>query len=181
MLFLAGPAATRVMAAPLVFLLLSIPPPTLIVNAITAPLQLVASRIAEASLMTIGVPVFREGNLLQLPSTTLEVAEACSGLRSLVSLGAVAVMLAWATEHRLLPRAAMVAAAVPIAVVANGFRVALTAVATEIWGPGVATGSWHTFTGWLTFVGSLALLMLLRRAFHATGRTPAVQIPAVHA
>jgi exosortase len=167
LLFLAGSATVRLMAVPLIFVLLAIPPPALIVNAITLPLQLVASRIAEASLMALNIPVFRDGNVLHLQSTALEVAEACSGLRSLVSLGALAALLAWATERRLPARAAIVAASVPIAVVMNGLRVALTGVASEVWGPAMATGSWHTFTGWLTFVASLTTLMLLRRAAHA--------------
>src|SRR5688572_26463047 len=106
-LFLAGWGAARVIAAPLVFVLLSIPPPTLLINAITLPLQLVASQIAEVALMASGVPVFRDGNVLHLPSTALEVAEACSGLRSLVSLGALSVLLAWASEQNLVPRAAI--------------------------------------------------------------------------
>ena len=166
--FLAGPAVTRVMAAPLVFMTLAIPPPTLVVNAVTLPLQLVASRIAETTLMTIGVPVFRDGNVLQLPSTALQVAEACSGLRSLVSLGALAALLAWASERAVLNRAAIVAAAIPIAVIINGLRVALAGVASETWGPAIVTGGWHSFTGWVTFVGSLALLLLIRRLLHLT-------------
>ena len=87
--FVAGGARSRVLAAPLVFLLIAIPLPALIVNAITLPLQLVASRIGETTLSAAGVAVFRDGNLLELPSTTLEVAEACSGLRSIVSLAAI--------------------------------------------------------------------------------------------
>jgi exosortase len=166
LLFVAGHRAARVMAAPLLFVLLSIPPPALVVNAVTFPLQLVASSIAEASLAGVGVPVFREGNVLFLPSAAIEVAEACSGLRSLVSLGALAVLLAWASEQRLAPRLAIVAAAIPLAVVMDGFRVALTGLASEAWGPAVATGSWHSFTGWLTFVASMGSLLLLRRAMH---------------
>jgi exosortase len=80
--FLCGTAATRVMAAPLAFLLLAIPPPTLVVTALTLPLQTIASRIGETTLAAGGVPVVRDGNPLRLPSTTLEIAEACSGLRS---------------------------------------------------------------------------------------------------
>jgi exosortase len=138
-----------------------------VVNAVTLPLQLVASQIAEASLMTVGVPVYREGNVLLLPSAALEVAEACSGLRSLVSLGALSVLLAWATESRTPARVVIVAAAVPVAVLMNGLRVALTGLASEAWGPSVATGSWHTFTGWLTFVAAMGSLMLLQRLLQA--------------
>jgi exosortase len=161
--FLAGPRALRTVAAPLVFLLIAVPLPALVVNAITLPLQLTASRVAEATLWTVGVPVFRDGNVLELPSTALEVAEACSGLRSIVSLAAIACLLAW-TDTSLPRRLAIVAASVPVAVVMNGLRIAATAVACETWGPRAASGSWHTFSGWITFVVSVMVLINLQRA-----------------
>jgi exosortase len=160
---LAGRAAFRVMLAPLVFLLLAIPLPTLVVNAVTLPLQMVASQIAESALGTIGVPVFRDGNVLQVPSANLQVAEACSGLRSLVSLGACGVLLAWATQSSRLKQVAIIAATVPLAIVMNGFRIAATGVACEIWGRHVASGGWHTMTGWVTFVVSMSLLVQASR------------------
>lgn len=159
----AGPAALRTLTAPFVFLLLAIPLPALIVNAITLPMQLVASRIAELSLAAMAVPVYREGNLLMLPSSTLEVAEACSGLRSLVSLAAVGVVLAWTLDRRPARRVALVLAAVPVAVFMNGLRIAATGVAVEQWGAGAGKGAWHELTGWLTFVGSMAVLVGVRR------------------
>jgi exosortase len=165
--FLGGAAALRVMAAPVLFLLIAIPLPALIVNAVTLPLQLVASRLAEALLSTAGVPVFRDGNLLVLPSATLEVEQACSGLRSLISLGALAIVLAWATERRAGRRIAIVGAAFPIAIVANGLRIAATGVAVEAWGPQAAAGGWHTLTGWLTFVVAVGALVGVQRLLHA--------------
>ena len=161
--FLCGTAAARVMAAPLAFLLLAIPPPTLVVTALTLPLQTMASRIGETTLVAGGVPVVRDGNLLRLPSTTLEIAEACSGLRSLLSLGALAVLLSWATERSWPRRALIVAAAVPIAVVVNGLRVAVTGFACELWGRAAAADPWHTLTGWLTFAAAMALLVSVGR------------------
>jgi exosortase len=162
--FLAGGAALRIMAAPLVFLLIAIPLPALVVNTITLPLQFVATRIAESALATAGVPVFRDGNVLHLPSTLLQVAEACSGLRSLVSLGGIGVLLAWATQSSIAKRLAILVATVPIAIVINGLRIAVTGVACEISGRDVATSGWHTFTGWVTFVLSLWLLVQASRA-----------------
>ena len=166
--FLAGPAATRVVAAPLFFLLLAIPPPTLVVTAVTLPLQVVASQIAEATLVLVGVPVVRDGNLLRLPSTTLAVAEACSGLRSLVSLGALAVVLAWAADLSWTKRAVVVAASVPIAVALNGLRVAVTGVACQVWGRAAAADPWHSLTGLLTFAASLLVLLSILRLLEAT-------------
>jgi exosortase len=161
--FLAGTLAFRVMLAPLIFLLIAIPLPALVVNAVTLPLQFVASAIAESTLATAGVPVFRDGNVLHLPSTMLQVAEACSGLRSLVSLGGIGVLLAWATQSSIPKRLAILAATVPIAIVVNGLRVAVTGAACEIWGREVASSGWHTFTGWVTFVVSLWLLVQTAR------------------
>jgi exosortase len=157
--FLAGARAARMMAVPLVFLLIAIPLPSLIVNAVTLPLQFVASHIAESALTIASVPVFRDGNVLILPSTTLEVAEACSGLRSLVSLGAIGAVLAWAVERAAWRRTVLVLLTVPIAIVMNGVRIAATGIACEIWGPQLASGHWHTFTGWITFVVSTFVLV----------------------
>jgi exosortase len=159
---LAGTRAVRTVAAPLVFLLMAIPLPALIMNAVTLPLQLVASRIGEATLTAAGVSVFRDGNLLELPSTTLEVADACSGLRSIVSLAAIGGLLAW-TESSWPRRLVLIAASVPIAIVMNGLRIAATGLACETWGSRAAADPWHTLGGWLTFLISVAALMWLQR------------------
>jgi exosortase len=156
---LLGARALRVALAPLSFLLIAVPLPTLIVNAVTLPLQLVASRIAETSLMAAGVPVYRDGNLLALPSVTLEVADACSGLRSLISLVAIAAVIAWAEHRRPGRRVAVIAGAVPVAIVMNGLRIAVTGAACEWWSPRAAAGGWHTFEGWITFVASVGVLL----------------------
>jgi exosortase len=162
-LFSARDVAPRTLIAPFLFLLIAIPLPELVVNSITLPLQLVASRIAEFTLAALSIPVFREGNLLTLPSSTLEVAEACSGLRSLVSLGAIAVMLAWMLRRGVIARMALVAVTIPIAVIMNGLRIAATGVVVERWGPAFGKGAWHDFTGWITFVASLATLIAIQR------------------
>ncbi len=165
--FLAGGAAVRTIAAAFVFLAIAIPLPALVVNAITLPLQLVASRLAESTLAAVGVPVFRDGNVLALPSATLEVAEACSGMRSLVSLMAIGALLAWMTNAPLVRRSAIVALAVPLAVGVNGLRIAATGVACETFGPRAASGAWHEFTGWVAFVASVAVLGAIQRTFES--------------
>src|SRR5437868_6984993 len=183
--FVAGGAAARIAAAPLVFLLMAVPLPALVGNAVTLPLQLTASRIAEASLTAAGIPVFRDGNVLELPSAALEVAEACSGLRSLVSLTAIAGVLAWSATARSKPShltharwstlgrgAAIVAIAIPVAILMNGLRIAAVGIACELWDPRVASGAWHTFTGWITFIVSVVVLMRLQRVL-AAGSVPA--------
>jgi exosortase len=165
--YLAGAAAARILAVPIFFLLIAIPLPALVVNTITLPMQLVASRISENLLILSGVPVFRDGNVLELRSTTLEVAQACSGLRSLISLTAVACLVAWAAERSWLRRAVIVVAAVPIAVALNGLRVAATGLACEAWGPQMAKGTWHEMTGWITFGAAIATLLLFQRLLPA--------------
>jgi exosortase len=160
--FVAGARAARGVVAPLIFLLMAVPLPTLVVNAVTLPLQLTASRIAEQTLGAAGVAVFRDGNVLELPSGSLEVAEACSGLRSAVSLAAISVLLAW-TQPSWPRRAALILSALPIAIVMNGLRITATALACEAWGPDAATGAWHTFAGWLTFVASVVVLVMFER------------------
>jgi exosortase len=183
--FVAGSRALRTIAAPLAFLAVAIPPPALVVNAITLPLQFIASRIAEAALTAASVPVYRDGNVLALPSATLEVAEACSGLRSLVSLLAIGLLVAWLAETRTIRRAAIVAATVPIAIVMNGLRVAVTGIACETFGPRAASGGWHTFTGWITFVASLAVLAathrLVRLKANATRPNDGASVISEHA
>jgi exosortase len=179
--FLCGGRALRTIAPPLVFLLIAVPLPALIVNAITLPLQMVASRIGETTLTLAGVSVFRDGNLLELPSTTLEIADACSGLRSLVSLTAIAGLLAW-TEPSWPRRVALLAAGAPIAIVMNGLRIAATGLACEYWSPRAAADPWHTVGGWLTFVVSLALLFQLQRALPAVRKeAPSWELDPVRA
>lgn len=133
------------------------------------PLQLIASQLAERLLVVAGFPVFRDGNILELRSTTLEVAQACSGLRSLISLTAVACVIAWASDRPSM-RALIILAATPIAVALNGIRIAATGMACETWGRHMASGGWHELTGWLTFTGGLGLLLALQRMLASRGR-----------
>jgi exosortase len=178
--FVAGGRALRTVAPPLAFLLMAIPLPALVVNAVTLPLQLVASRIGETTLIAAGVSVFRDGNLLELPSTTLEIADACSGLRSIVSLTAIGALLAW-TEPSWPRRLVLVAAGLPIAIVMNGLRIAATGLACEFWSPRAAVDPWHTIGGWLTFVVSVAVLLQLQRALPTARRDAAWDLDPVRA
>ena len=128
-LCLAGRAALRTLAFPILFLLLMVPLPAIVFNQVAFPLQLLASQMGEGVIATAGVPVLREGNVLHLPSRSLEVVEACSGIRSLVSLLMLAIVLGYFTERRLRNRILIALAAVPLAIVANAARVAGTGLA----------------------------------------------------
>jgi exosortase len=161
--FTLGWAQLRILAFPLAFLLLMIPIPAIVFNQIAFPLQLLASRVGEAALTLAGVPVLREGNVITLANTSLEVAEACSGIRSLVSLLTLAVVYGYFTDRRVWLRAVLALAAIPIAIAANGVRVAGTGLAAHVFGPSAAAGFFHTFSGWLVFVLALILLVVVHR------------------
>src|SRR6266576_4007940 len=158
-LFFAGWKMLRAVAVPLVFLVLMIPLAAFIYNQVTFPLQLLASRLASNSLELFGVPVLREGNVLVLPNYSLEVVEACSGIRSLMSLIALAVAYGYFVEKRLWARITLVVLMLPIAVASNALRVVGAGVVTYFWGPQYAEGFFHFFQGWLIFVSAVACML----------------------
>jgi exosortase len=175
-LFLAGRQHFRILAFPLAFLLLMVPLPAIIFNQVAFPLQILASQVGETVISAAGVPVLREGNVLLLPGRALEVAEACSGIRSLMSLLMLAIVLGYFTEPRAGARVAIALASVPIAVVANATRVAGTGLASYWISPAAADGFFHTFSGWLMFIVALGGLLAFHRALElarARWRRPA--------
>jgi exosortase len=181
-LFVLGWAQLRVLALPIGFLLLMIPIPAIVFNHIAFPLQLLASRAGESTLNALSIPVLREGNVIILANTTLEVAEACSGIRSLVSLLTLGIVYGYFTDSRNWVRTAAAVATVPIAIVANGMRVAGTGVAAHYYGPEAATGFFHTFSGWLVFVVAFAMLvgvMRLMLVLTPPNRTDIVEVARV--
>lgn len=143
--------------------LLAIPLPTLILNHITFPLQLLASRMASDLLPLAGVPTLREGNVIHLPVMDLEVAEACSGIRSLMSLFTVAVIYGYFLEKSTLRRVLLALASIPIAVAANSARIFGTGLCVQYWDPQKAMGFFHEFSGWLIFIVSLCMLYLFHK------------------
>ncbi len=160
-IFFLGWQMLRAILFPLLFLILMIPIPAIILNQITLPLQILASKLAAWSLPLCGVPVLREGNIINLPAMPLEVADACSGIRSLLSLTTLAVMYGFLLETRVWLRITIALASIPIAVAANGFRIFGTGLLVQYWDPEKAEGFFHEFSGWLIFVVSLLLLFAL--------------------
>lgn len=153
-----GISIIRLLAFPLFLLVFMIPLPAIIYNQITFPLQLLASRLAEASLTLLNIPVFREGNILELASQRLSVVEACSGIRSLLSLSFLSVVYAYAFDSKVWMRGFLLVATVPIAIIANAGRVTITGVLGEYkreW----AEGFFHLVEGWVIFM--LALIALV--------------------
>jgi exosortase len=161
--FIHGWARMKVMAFPIAFLLLMIPIPAILFNPVAFPLQLLSSRFGEWTLVACQVPVFREGNVIHLANTSLEVAEACSGIRSLISLLSLAIVYGYFTESRIWVRIVLALSSVPVAIVANAFRVAGTGLAAHYRGADVAEGFFHSFSGWLVFLAAFAMLFVLHR------------------
>jgi exosortase len=158
--YFCGGALLRAMAFPLAFLLFAIPIPVLIYNEIVFPLQFVASKFATSTLELLNLfPIMREGNVLILPNMTLEVVEACSGIRSLMSLLALAAGYGYLAERSTAVRWLLFLAMVPLAIISNGTRVMITALMANYIGPRAAEGFMHEFSGWVIFVVATALFL----------------------
>jgi exosortase len=163
-LFMFGWRHLRILAFPLLFLVLMIPLPAIIFNKIAFPLQLLASRAGEFALSSVDIPVLREGNVLVLANTSLEVAEACSGIRSLISLLTLGIVFGYLADSRAWVRTIVALSTIPVAVVSNGARVAGTGIAAHRFGPAAAQGFFHEFSGWAVFVVAFAMMLGLQRA-----------------
>lgn len=148
----------------LLVLLLAIPIPSIVFNQITFPLQILASKLASHLLPLFGVPVLREGNIIQLPSMKLEVAEACSGIRSLMSLFTLFVFYGYFFEESWWRRTVLALASVPIAIAANAVRILGTGLCVQYWDPDKAQGFFHEFSGWIMFLVSFGCLIIAHRA-----------------
>jgi len=153
----------RAVLFPWAFLILMIPIPSLILQQVTFPLQLLASKLATVLLQLVGVPVLRQGNVIVLASMPLEVAEACSGIRSLLTLITLAIIYGYLMETRVWVRVVLALSAVPIAVAANSFRIFGTGLLVQYWDPDKAEGFYHALGGWLIFVVALIMLFAVHR------------------
>jgi len=165
----------RHLLLPLLLLELCIPLPAVLMNQITLPLQLLASVGAEAVLRTCGVSVYRTGNLLQMARQTLNVAEACSGIRSLVSLITLAVIMVSFTRLHWLARIVFIFSAAGVAIIANGIRVSAAGLLGYYVGMRYTIGLWHLVEGWSVFVIAFLLLSgelkLMERISHRGARS----------
>ena len=160
-LFLLGREFYKTLLLPLIFLIFMIPLPSILMDRITFPMQIFASKVAATSLYLIGIPVLREGNIIQLANTTLEVAEACSGIRSLISLLALSVVFAYFNQKTTLKRMLLVLSTFPITIVANAARVTGTGILAYHYGDSVAQGFFHGFSGWILFVVAIICLFVV--------------------
>jgi len=179
--FLCGPAVIRIMGFPLAFLFLMIPLPGMIHRNLTFPLQLFSSAGSVALLQLLKIPVFREGNVIDIGTTQLQVVEACSGLRYILPLFTLGVLLAYYGQKVSWKRLVLAGAALPIAVVANVARITGTGLIAARWGSQAAESFFHGFSGWLVFMACAGLYVLLNLLLHQLpGRAGARQPAETH-
>jgi len=169
-----GIPLVRALIYPLLLLPFMVPIPTVIYNKITFPLQLFASGVAEQILSLINIPVLRDGNVLHLASQDLSVAEACSGIRSLLSLSFLSLVYAYFFENRVWMRWVLFASTIPIAILANAGRVTITGILSEI-NPELARGFFHSLEGWVIFIIAAVLLGCLHAVLNRIVRLVAIK------
>jgi exosortase len=163
LLLLGGTEYLKTFGFPLFLLFFMVPIPTVIYNQITLPLQFLASRVAENAISVIGIPVIREGNILELAEQKLNVVEACSGIRSLLTLTFLSLVYGYFFEKRTWIRVVLFLSTIPIAIVANAGRVTVTGIVANF-KPELAEGMFHEAQGWVIFMVAFAILAV----FHQT-------------
>lgn len=161
----------RAVLFPWAFLFLMIPLPNLIMQRITFPLQLLASELATFMLRAAGVAVNLQGNVINLASTSLDVIAACSGVRSLLALITLAIIYGYLLEKRIWVRVVLACSAIPVAILANGFRVFATGLLAKYWDPEKAKGLFHEIEAVFIFVISLLLLLAVHHLINLIWRT----------
>lgn len=159
--FCLGKDFIQKLAFPIAFLIFMVPVPYSLISLVSLPLQLMATDVSAAIIGSCSIPVYREGNMLYFMQTQLEVAEACSGIRSIMSLTMISFVFCFLSRAGWWRKALLVIAAVPIAIAANIFRVAGTGVLAHFYGDRVARGFLHEFSGIAIFVFGFALLFAL--------------------
>jgi len=155
-----GLPVLNVLALPIGFLIFMVPLPYIVYDAAAFPLKLLVAKFSVLSLKAMGVIVLREGNIIMFPNTVLEVADACSGLRSLVSLIALSVALAFLSQKTVIKRTVLICMAVPIAIFTNMLRVIVTGFLAQYYGAAAAEGFFHEFAGMAVFALAMLLLVL---------------------
>lgn len=163
-LFCLGTNFFKKLLIPISYLIFMIPLPAIIWNKIAFPMQLFGSFLTEKVVALMGIPIFREGNVLHLSNTTLEVVDACSGLRSLTTLFALSAVFAILSSHSTTNKWIIFLAAAPIAIFANIVRLSATALLASRYGGEIAQGFLHDFSGLVVFAVGIFLLITLSRS-----------------
>jgi len=158
-LYFFGREVFKIALLPISYLIFMVPLPYIIYDAMAFPLKLFVTKVSVGVLSSVGVVVLREGNIIMFPTTTLEVADACSGIRSLMSLLALSVAYAFFVNTTTVKRWIIIASAIPIAIFTNSLRVIVTGILAQYWGAKAAEGFFHEFAGMVVF--ALAMVMLV--------------------
>jgi len=160
----------KALLVPVCYLIMMIPIPAILWNKIAFPLQLFAARLSSEAISMIGIPVFREGNILHLANTSLEVVDACSGIRSLTSLLALTGAFAFLVDVSLWKKWLLFVSAIPIAVAVNVVRLTVTGCLAAWVGPEAAHGFLHDMSGLIIFGTALVLVYLVFIALTKIGK-----------
>jgi exosortase len=168
-LYLGGTRWIKILLFPFALLLFMIPIPAIIYSSLTMKLQNLASQLGELMIGAMGIPVLREGNTLKLPSQTLDIAEACSGIRSLMTLLFLSLFVSYFMDKKVWMRWALLLATVPIAIGANGIRVAVTGLLSEI-DTKLASGVYHEVEGYIVYIVALAALLATHRLINTVAK-----------
>lgn len=157
------------LAFPVLFSLSMLPFPSFVSTNLTLRLKLISSWLGVRSLQVLGMSAYREGNVIDLGFTKLQVVDACSGLRFFLPIVVLSLLLAYYYKAAWWKRTALVLMSVPISIVTNGFRIALTGILYQYVGAQAAEGFLHDFQGWLIFMVTLGILvsvmLFLKRLF----------------
>jgi exosortase D (VPLPA-CTERM-specific) len=186
-LFCFGGGLFRILAFPLSLLFFMVPLPTSVQTGIGLPLRSISTKLGALMLSVSGVPAFVEGNVIDLGVTQLQVVEACSGLRYILPLLALGVIYAYFFEKVRWKQFLLAAFTIPVSILTNGFRIGITGILTQRFGPKAAEGFFHAFSGWFVFMFAFALLFLfhylMKKLFRdktgvSSGDTRTVNTPA---
>ena len=158
------------MLFPYMYLFFMLPLPFILYDAVAFPLKLMVTEYSVLALKLVGIPVLREGNIIELTNITLEVADACSGIRSIVSLLALSTAFAFFTQSRFHKRFILIALAIPIAIIANSIRVIGTGILASRYGAVAAEGFFHEFAGLVIFGIAIVMLVLSAIVLRKAGR-----------
>ena len=158
------------MLFPYMYLFFMLPLPFILYDAVAFPLKLMVTEYSVLALKLVGIPVLRDGNIIELTNITLEVADACSGIRSIVSLLALSTAFAFFTQSRFHKRFILIALAIPIAIIANSIRVIGTGILASRYGSAAAEGFFHEFAGLAIFGIAIVMLVLSAIVLRKAGR-----------
>jgi len=160
-LYLLGWEVFKILLAPLCYLLLMVPIPYIIYDAAAFPLKLLVTEVSVLSMKALGIVVWQEGNILMFPNITLEVADACSGLRSIMSLLALGAAYAFVLHTKTRDRAILILSTLPIAIFTNCLRVIATGILAQYFGSAAAEGFFHEFAGLFVFGAAVVMFVAL--------------------